>query len=144
MRRSFVARLALAMVLARLSPAAEANSIRPQGIRSGGSWSRGVIVDGTLYVSGMSGEDARGNIPSDFDAEARQAFANIGEALEKAGMSLADVVSVQLYITDVANFERINAVYTAYFNEPRPTRTTVVAARLMRSGHVEIAATARK
>ena len=64
--------------------------------------------------------------------------------LKAAGMSSADVVSVQDYLTDGALFPRMNAVYTGFFKEPRPTRTTVVVAKLVGPGHIEITVTARK
>jgi enamine deaminase RidA (YjgF/YER057c/UK114 family) len=51
---------------------------------------------------------------------------------------------VQVYLTDVQTFERMNTVYKAYFKEPRPTRTTVVVAKLVGPGHVEITVTAKK
>ena len=53
-------------------------------------------------------------------------------------------VSVQVYLTDAAKFQRMNAVYTSYFKDPRPTRTTVVVAKLVGPGNVEITVTARK
>ena len=64
--------------------------------------------------------------------------------LDAGGMSPADVVSVQVYLTDGALFQRMNAVYTTYFKDPRPTRTTVVVAKLVGPGHIEITATAKK
>ena len=60
------------------------------------------------------------------------------------GMSLSNVVSVQVYLTDGALFDRMNTVYKATFPDPKPTRTTVVVAKLVGAGHVEITATARK
>lgn len=59
-------------------------------------------------------------------------------------MSLADVVSVQVYLTDAALFDRMNTVYKATFKDPKPTRTTVGVAKLVGAGHIEITATARK
>jgi 2-iminobutanoate/2-iminopropanoate deaminase len=59
-------------------------------------------------------------------------------------MSPEDVVSVQVYLTDGALFQRMNTVYTAHFRDPRPTRTTVVVARLAGEGHIEITVTARR
>ena len=53
-------------------------------------------------------------------------------------------MSVQVYLTDVDKFERMNAVYTSYFKQPWPTRTTVVVARLVGPGNIEITVTARK
>jgi len=124
--------------------AAEKKIVRPQGAEPSSSWSHGILIDGTLYISGMGGEDAKGEIPSTFEAEVKQSLDNIGAILKAAGMSPEDVVSVQVYLTDGATFERMNAVYKAYFKEPRPTRTTVVVAKLVGSGHIEITATARK
>jgi 2-iminobutanoate/2-iminopropanoate deaminase len=92
----------------------------------------------------MGGEDAAGKIPGVFEAEVKLALDNVGAVLKAGGMSPGDVVSVQVYLTDAETFERMNAVYKAYFKEPRPTRTTVVVAKLVGHGHIEITATARK
>ena len=64
--------------------------------------------------------------------------------LKAAEMSPADVVSVQVYLTDAATFQRMNTVYRDYFKEPRPTRTTVVVAKLVGAASIEITVTARK
>jgi enamine deaminase RidA (YjgF/YER057c/UK114 family) len=93
---------------------------------------------------GIGGEDGAGNIPADFEAEVRQSLDNIGSVLKKAEISRSDVVSVQVYLTNAATFERMNEVYMNYFKDPRPTRTTVVVAKLVGLGQIEITATARK
>ena len=118
--------------------------ILPPGSNASGNWSPGILVDGTLYVLGMGGEDAAGKIPSDFGAEVKQSLDNIGVILKEASMAPADVVSAQVYLTDKTLFDRMNAVYTSYFKVPRPTRTTVVVAKLVGDGHIEITVTARK
>ena len=59
-------------------------------------------------------------------------------------MTLSNVVSVQVYLTDGALFDRMNTVYKATFGVPKPTLTTVVVAKLVGAGHIEITATARK
>ena len=123
---------------------AEKEVIRPAGAEPSASWSHGLLVRDTLYISGMGGEDAAGKIPDAFEAEVKQSLDNIDALLKAAGMSSGDVVSVQVYLTDVATFERMNAVYKSYFKDPRPTRTTVVVAKLVGAGHIEITATARK
>jgi 2-iminobutanoate/2-iminopropanoate deaminase len=122
----------------------EKKIILPPGANAAGNWSPGILVDGTLYVSGMGGEDGAGKIPGTFEAEVKQSLDNIGAVLKDAGMSPADVVSVQVYLTDVETFERMNTVYSSYFKVPRPARTTVVIAKLVGSGHIEITVTARK
>ena len=58
-------------------------------------------------------------------------------------MGYQDVVAVQVYLTDMDLFPRMNAVYTTYFKEPRPARTTVGVARLAGGAHIEITVTAR-
>jgi 2-iminobutanoate/2-iminopropanoate deaminase len=59
-------------------------------------------------------------------------------------MAPSDVVSVQVYLTDASRFQQMNAVYKGYFKDPRPTRTTVVVAKLVGPGNIEITVTARK
>ena len=118
--------------------------IVPKGAQPSAAWSHGLLVDGTLYVSGMGGEDAAGKIPATFEAEVKQSLDNINAVLKEAGMALSDVVSVQVYLTDGALFDRMNTVYKATFMDPKPTRTTVVVAKLVGTGHIEITATARR
>ena len=118
--------------------------ITPAGQKPGVNWSYGVLTDGTLFVSGMGGEDANGKIPASFEAVVTQSLNNIDAVLKAAGMTSADVLSCQVYITDRGSFETMNKAYTAYFKDPRPARTTVVVAALVGDGHVEITATARK
>jgi 2-iminobutanoate/2-iminopropanoate deaminase len=141
-------RLACAAALAALfaGPASGADKkiIRPEGTKPGGNYSPGILVGDTLYVSGQGGEDANGKVPPDFESEVKQALDNIGAVLKAAGMTPSDVVSVQVYLTDGAMFQRMNAVYAKYFQDPRPTRTTVVVAKLVGPGQIEITATARK
>ena len=136
--------IALLVACGSLAAAADKRIIHPAGATPSKNWSHGILVGDTLYVSGMGGEDKDGKIPATFEAEAKQSLDNIGAVLKEAGMSPADVVSVQVYLTDGATFDRMNAVYTAFFAEPRPTRTTVVVAKLVGPGHVEITATAKK
>lgn len=139
-----IAAVAFVSLCSALTFGAEKSVVRPPGAEPSASWSHGVLVGDTLYISGMGGEDAAGKIPGSFETEVQQALDNIGAVLKAAGMSPGDVVSVQVYLTDVATFERMNTVYKAYFKDPRPTRTTVVVAKLVGQGHIEITATARQ
>jgi len=123
---------------------ADKQVIRPKGIEPGGSFSPGILVGGTLYISGQGCEDVTGKIPADFEAEVQQSLDNIGAILHAAGMSSANVVSVQVYLTGRGNFPKMNSVYLKYFKDPRPTRTTVVVAKLVGSGNIEITATAKR
>src|SRR5262252_685896 len=144
MGRRSIATVAVVSLCSSLVLAADKKVIRPKGAEPNAGWSHGILIDGTLYVSGMGGEDAAGKIPATFEAEMTQALSNIAAVLKEAGMSLADVVSVQVYLTDGALFDRMNTVYKATLPDPKPTRTTVVVAKLVGAGHVEITVTARK
>ena len=144
MRKSIATIVLLNLLSAGLAFGADKKIIMPPGSKPGGNYSPGILIDGTLYISGQGGEDAAGKVPGDFDAEVKQSLENIGAVLQAAGMSPADVVSVQVYLTDGAKFQRMNAVYTSYFKDPRPTRTTVVVAKLVGPGNIEITVTAKK
>jgi 2-iminobutanoate/2-iminopropanoate deaminase len=144
MLKTVMSTAALIVLCADLSAGAGQQIIRPPGTKPGGNFSQGILVDGTLYISGQGGEDANGRIPATFDAEVLQSLNNIAAVLKAAGMSPADVVSVQVYLTKADDFQRMNAVYTKFFADPRPTRTTVVVAKLVGEGTIEITATARK
>ena len=140
----WLAALAIATLSVGTITAAQKQIVRPPGAAAGGNFSPGILIDGTLYISGQGGEGKDGKIPASFEAEVKQALDNIGAVLQAGGMAPSDVVSVQAYLTDGALFQRFNSVYTGYFKEPRPTRTTVVVARLVGEGHIEITVTARK
>ncbi len=139
-----IAAVAFVSLCSVLTVGSEKKVVRPPGAEPSASWSHGILVGDTLYVSGMGGENAEGRIPGGFEEEVKQALDNIGAVLQTAAMSPEDVVSVQVYLTDAATFERMNAAYKTYFKDPRPTRTTVVVAKLVGQGHVEITVTARK
>jgi 2-iminobutanoate/2-iminopropanoate deaminase len=122
----------------------EKRFIYPPGAKPGGNYTPGILVDGTLYISGQIGMDATGKIPETFEAETKQVLDNIGAILKAAGMTPSDVVSSQVYLTDGNNFQQMNGVYGAFFKDPRPTRTTVVVAKLVGTARIEITCTAKK
>ena len=85
-----------------------------------------------------------GRIPDNFEDEVKQTLENIGVILKAAGYSFEDAVSVQVYLTDMDLFQRMNAVYMPFFPEPRPARATVGVARLVGTAKIEISVTAWK
>ena len=137
--------LALVLTVAAMPALAEKKIIQPKEFAAGGPFSPAVLVDGTLYVSGQIGRDLKTQqVPADFDAEVRQVLDNIGIILKEAKMSYGDVVSVQVYLTDMDLFARMNAIYTTYFKADRPSRTTVGVSKLAAPGaRIEITVTAR-
>jgi len=136
--------LLLTLVLAASLSAAEKKVITPKEFPSGRPYSAGLMIDGTLYVSGQVGQDWKsGKAPDDFEAEVRQALDNVGMILKAGGKDFSDVVAVQIYLTDMDLFPKMNTVYLTYFKEPRPTRTTVGVAKLVGTTHIEITVTAK-
>jgi reactive intermediate/imine deaminase len=110
------------------------------------AFSPGILVDGTLYVAGQMGQDLKTKeVPADFESEVKTCLDRVGIVLKAAGMSFQDAVSVQVYLTDMDLFGRMNAVYTTYFKDPRPARATVGVARLaLANAHIEISVIAKK
>ena len=141
----FATLFALALLAAAMPVLAEKRIIQPKEFAPGGPFNPAVLVDGTLYVSGQIGRDLKTQkVPEDFDAEVRQVLDNIGIILREAKMTYSDVVSVQVYLTDMSLFQRMNNIYTTYFKTDRPSRTTVGVVKLAApEAHVEITVTAR-
>jgi 2-iminobutanoate/2-iminopropanoate deaminase len=134
----------LSLILAVTLAAADKKVIQPKDFPTGRPFSPGILLDGTLYVAGQTGSDLKtGKIPEEFEAEVRQALDNIGLVLKEAGKGFEDAVAVQVYLTDMELFPRMNAVYTTYFKDPRPARTTVGVAKLVGTARIEITVTAR-
>jgi 2-iminobutanoate/2-iminopropanoate deaminase len=135
----------LSLVLAASLAAAHKKVIQPKEFPTGRPFSPGILTDGTLYVAGQTGSDIKtGKLPEEFEAEVKQALENAGAVLKEAGMGYGDVVAVQVYLTDMELFPRMNAIYTTYFKEPRPARTTVGVAKLVGTARIEITVTARR
>lgn len=145
-----IARIASLSLLLAASFAAAGQStkkaVTPENTPAGRPFSAGILSGDTLYVSGQGGFDSKTRkVPENFEDEVRSCLDNVGAVLHAAGMDYSDVVSVQVYLTDMDLFQRMNSVYTQVFKEPRPARTTVGVSRLAGSGaHIEITVTARK
>jgi len=108
-------------------------------------FSNGVLVGGTLYVGGHLGVDpATGKVPTDAEAEAHLVLDSVKQTLERAGLTMADLVSVTVYCTDLDQYDKFNAVYRSYFHDHYPARAFVAVAKLVRGARFEIAGVAVK
>ena len=138
--------LCLGIFLSFCAFAQKGTVIQPKDFPTGRPFSPGILTpDGTLYISGTTGADLKtGVVPADFEAEAKLCFDQIGMVLKAAGMTFDSAVSVNVYLTDMTLFPRMNAVYTTYFKEPRPARTTVGVTKLANAAHMEVTVTAKK
>lgn len=125
--------------------AVKRKAVTPKDYPAGKPFSAGMQVGDTLYVSGSTGADVKtGKVPEKFEDEVQLCFDNIGAVLKAGGYDFSDAVSVQVYLTDMSLFPRMNAVYLKNFPEPRPTRTTVGVTALAGAAHMEVTVTARK
>ena len=107
-----------------------------------GPYSPAIVAGGLVYVSGMLGTGADGKLVGpDVAAQTKRILDRLKEVLEAAGSSLAQTVSVSVYLTNPADFEALNNTYREYFKESPPTRTTVVTG-LLNGALVEISAIA--
>jgi 2-iminobutanoate/2-iminopropanoate deaminase len=106
-------------------------------------FSQVVRANGFLFVAGQMGVDAKARpIADDIEAQTQLALDNMEKLLDAAGASLKDVVKVNAWITDAADFAGFNKVYAAKFGGPFPARATVISGLLIPGAKVEIEAVA--
>ena len=118
MRNNLCAILLSALMLSVPSQAAKKVIVPPEFAPKPGApapnYSPGILVDGTLYIAGQTGQDLKTNeVPADFEAEVKLCLERIGIILKAAGMTYDDVVSVQVYLTDIDLFAKMNGVYAS-------------------------------
>ena len=103
-----------------------------------GTYSQAVRVGDTVYLSGQIGLDpAGGQLVDGIDAQIVRVFDNLKAVAEAAGGSLADVVKLNVFLTDLGNFAKVNETMSKYFEQPYPARAAVGVASLPRGALVE-------
>ena len=103
-----------------------------------GTYSQAVKVGGTVYLSGQIGLDpATMEMVEGIEAQIHRVFTNLKAVAEASGGSLADVVKLNVFLTDLANFALVNSIMAQYFSEPYPARAAVGVASLPRNALVE-------
>jgi 2-iminobutanoate/2-iminopropanoate deaminase len=108
-----------------------------------GPYSQAVIADGVLYCSGQvpldpgTGELVQGGIAE----QASRCLENLDAVCRAAGTRLTEAARIGIYLTDMADFPRVNDVYATFFQKPFPVRTTVGVAALPKGALVEMDAT---
>ena len=105
-----------------------------------GPYSQAVRRGDTVYLSGQIALDPDTGllIEGDVEAQARRAFDNLRAVCEAAGGTLDDVVRLGLYLTDLDQFARVNAVMSDYFEAPYPARSTIGVSSLPRGAQFEV------
>ena len=116
----------------------------PQAPKAVGPYSVAIQTDGFVFCSGQLGLDPATSelVAADIETQTRQALTNLKNVLESAGTSLEKVVKTTVFLKDMADFPKMNFVYSEFFTSTPPARSTVAVAGLPKGGLVEIEATA--
>jgi 2-iminobutanoate/2-iminopropanoate deaminase len=101
-------------------------------------FSGAVQVGNTLYLSGHIGVDANRQLPDTAAGEAQAVLDEFQKTLERAGMTMDDLVYVQVFCSDVANYDEFNKVYRGYFKQEFPARAFVGSGRLLFGARFEV------
>jgi len=104
-----------------------------------GPYSQAIANGDIVYTSGQLGIDmATGKLAPDVEAQARCSMNNVGEILKAKGLGYGDIVKTTIFLTDMADFAKVNAVYAGYFSADYPARSCVQVGALPLGGLVEI------
>jgi reactive intermediate/imine deaminase len=103
-----------------------------------GTYSQAVRCGDTLYLSGQIGLDpASGQLVEGIENQIQRVFANLKAVADAAGASLGGVAKLTVYLTDLANFARVNEAMAQHFSQPYPARAVVGVASLPRGALIE-------
>jgi 2-iminobutanoate/2-iminopropanoate deaminase len=111
-----------------------------------GPYNQSVQFGNLLFTSGQIALDLEGSlINNDIESETKQVFKNLKAILNEAQLTFDDVIKVSIFIKDMSDFEKINAVYATYFtSDEAPARETVQVAKLPKNVNIEISLIAGK
>lgn len=102
-------------------------------------FSDAVLVGNTLYIAGHIGLDEKtGQAPADAELEAHLVMDGIKKTVENAGFTMDDIVSVQIFCTDLKLYDTFNTVYKTYFHGDFPARAFIGTDKILRNGHYEV------
>jgi reactive intermediate/imine deaminase len=106
-----------------------------------GTYSQAIRVGAVVYLSGQIGLDpSTMQLVDGFDAQAHRVFLNLRAVAAAAGLNLDDAVKMTVFVTDLANFARLNEIMAHYLKQPYPSRSAVGVAQLPRGALLEIEA----
>ncbi|MHC2991287.1 endoribonuclease L-PSP [Pontibacter sp. HJ8] len=117
-----------------------------EGAVAVGPYSHAVESGELVYLSGQTPIDSETEklVAGDISAQTKQCFKNLFQVLSAAGLTPDDVVKVNVFLTDMGDFQAMNSVYAGQFSAPYPARTTIGVAALPLGAQVEIEMIARK
>ena len=104
-----------------------------------GTYSQAILVGNTLYLSGQIGLDPYSmELVEGIEAQIRRVFDNLKAVCEAAGGSLADIAKLNIFLTDLSNFQLVNQIMGEYFAQPYPARAALGVASLPKNALVEM------
>jgi 2-iminobutanoate/2-iminopropanoate deaminase len=110
-----------------------------------GTYSQGTFHNGVFYFSGQIGLDAKsGEMANGFDAQLDNIMKNIDGLLGSQDLTRANIIKTTVFMTDLAQFGKVNEAYTKFFQAPYPARSTVQVSALPKGAVVEIEVVAAK
>jgi 2-iminobutanoate/2-iminopropanoate deaminase len=95
-----------------------------------GHYSQAVTANGFVFVAGQLPLGSDDAVPEGIEAQTRQALGNVSDVLEAAGSGLHKLVSVTVYVTDIADWPVVNRIYAEMLGDHRPARTVAVSPQL--------------
>jgi 2-iminobutanoate/2-iminopropanoate deaminase len=136
-------KILLAMLLLTFCMAAEAADRkyivkpRPADLKAL-PFSEAVLVGNTLYIAGHLGLDKNGQPPASGEDEAKLVMESVKQTVEQAGLTMDDMVSMQIFCSDLKLYDTFNAVYKTYFHGDFPARAFIGAGSLLRGAKYEV------
>jgi 2-iminobutanoate/2-iminopropanoate deaminase len=110
-----------------------------------GPYSQAIRSGDLVFCSGQLGLDpATGELADGVEAQAERSLRNLQAVLDAAGLSIGDVVKTTIFLLDIGDFAKVNAVYATFMPDPPPARSTIGVGALPKGGLVEIEAIARR
>ena len=104
-----------------------------------GTYSQAILVGNTLYLSGQIGLDPYSmELVEGIEAQIRRVFDNLKAVCEAAGGTLADIAKLNIFLTDLSNFQLVNQIMGEYFAQPYPARAALGVASLPKNALVEM------
>ncbi len=132
----------LILIVLAIAPAAAQRKYIPHPLPADAKplpFSDAVLVANTLFISGHIGLDAKtGMAPADPEEEAKLVMEGIKKTVESAGLTMDDLVTVQVFCTDLKYYDTFNSVYKTYFHGDYPARSFIGAEKLLRNGKYEV------
>jgi len=111
-----------------------------------GPYSQAVVSGNFVFVSGQIPLDPETGkmVEGDIEEKTKRVLENVSAVLESVGLSLKNVVKVTVFITDLSNFEKVNKVYSEFFDDHKPARSFVEVSALPKGAEIEIEVIAEK